>query len=212
MAITRKRKSLEQEAVQSCKRTKYTDTPNPPQTPQANKKRITIRLITPSAPRKIRLRIPIPGIKARVLTPYPSPPLETDSEGDTSTHLGRILDFPVSEKEEGRSGKRDVNELLDLYFLADGFRKESLKVEALEKLEGGVWTGMATRENVRRCFEELGKEDGVRRWVVRGLLGVWTGGEELRHECGGEEDWSWVSEEMREDVLRTLREGEEEEL
>ncbi|KAH7410660.1 hypothetical protein BKA64DRAFT_741318 [Cadophora sp. MPI-SDFR-AT-0126] len=221
MAITRKRKSLEQGDARTCKRTKYMTPPicedqNPPQTPQANKKRIIIRLITPSAPRKIRLRIPIPNMAKPkcVLTPYPSPPLESDSDSDlergVSSGVGRDLvgDIEEGEEEEEGSVKRDVNQLLDLYLLADGFRKEGLKLEIEEKLRKGQWMGRVERGNLRRCFGELGVGDGVRRWVVEGLVGVWTGGEGLGFGFGGEEDWGWVGEGVRGEVLRRLREGE----
>ncbi|KAK0120214.1 hypothetical protein ONS95_011620 [Cadophora gregata] len=230
MVTTRKRKSLELEAcvaaaAASCKRVcaKYTDEPpspqhivNEPQTPQADKKRITIRLITPSAPKKMRLRIPIrlPKTTTRVLTPYPSPPLDSYSDKYTPKLLESVFEAR-QEEEERQCEERDVNELLDLYFLADGFGREDLKREIRGRLERGEWIGKVEKEGLKRCFGELEREDGVRRWVVRALVAVWSGGEGLGYEImgedmGGQQDWSWVSEEMREDVLTALRNGEEE--
>ena len=143
-----------------------------------------------------------------MLTPYPSPPLDSDSERDGSRHVGRDLRLAGSSKETEQGQKRTVNELLDLYFLADGFGRESLKSEVLERLEKGYWTGRVEKEGLKRCFEELEIVDGLRRWIVRGLVLVWTGGEGLGYDRGDKEDWSWVSEEMREDVLRALMKGE----
>lgn len=149
-----------------------------------------------------------------MLTPYPSPPLDSESdsgrEASKSLSLDTKIGTSVAGKEETRGGERDVNELLDLYFLADGFGRENLKREVLERLKKGYWTGRVEKEGLKRCFEELEIGDGLRRWTVRSLVQVWTGGEGLGYGQGDKEDWSWVSEETREDVLRVLRGGEEE--
>ncbi|KAH7346277.1 hypothetical protein BKA65DRAFT_536981 [Rhexocercosporidium sp. MPI-PUGE-AT-0058] len=211
MAITRKRKSCipagDEETV--CKRTRCASPAQQhiresPQTPQPSKKRITIRLITPSAPRKIRLRVP--AMKRRVVTPYPSPPLE--STGRSEDIFG-TRDDDRSREQGDTGGKRDVNDLLELYCLADGFGQEGLTTEVLSKLERGDWTDKVTRESLERCFTELGSGDEVRRWIVKELVKLWTGGEGLGFVGGGEvENWSWVGEGMREDVLSALRDGE----
>ena len=142
------------------------------------------------------------------MTPYPSPPLDPDSERENSRSLGGDLGSPVSSKKMEQGQKRNVNELLDMYFLADGFGREGLKSEVLLRLEDGKWMGKVEKEVLKRCFEELDREDGLKRWIVRGLVQVWTGGEGLGYESGVEDKWSWTSEEMRKDVLRALREGE----
>ncbi|KAH6714144.1 hypothetical protein BKA61DRAFT_735670 [Leptodontidium sp. MPI-SDFR-AT-0119] len=237
MAITRKRKntSSQEEVMRGGKRVQYTHPEEKeneiPQTPRCvfsvlfsifsllsseveadgvldrlQKKRIIIRLITPSAPRKIRLRVP--GPKRVAIMPYPSPPLESETGGKTI--FGAYVKSSRVIEGEDWGDKRDLNELLELYCLANGFGQGSLKREILEKLESGCWKGELSRESLERCFDELGSGDEVRRWMVMGLVKVLTGGEDLGFGTGDElEDWSWVGEDTREDVLNALRNGED---
>ncbi len=101
----------------------------------------------------------------------------------------------------------DINALIELYFLAEKFKNEMLKEDVLYRIKEGNWTGVIVRESVIRVFEKLGGEDGLKGWVVRRLVGFWTGSEGDYWE-GKEQDWSWVTEEMRENVLEALKRGD----
>ncbi|KAL2069435.1 hypothetical protein VTL71DRAFT_14114 [Oculimacula yallundae] len=117
MAITRKRKSCTGIAASDseCKRPRFSSpveeaVTDIPQTPLPNKKRIIIRLITPSAPAPLRIRFRVPRTKLKLKlklnlrerTPYPSPPLESCTDGERHARDDDV--FGCGKKTDGKGG------------------------------------------------------------------------------------------------------------